>query len=327
MMERRHFLVGMSLAIPTALFAEAQQAEQIHRIGILPPGPIAERMHLWDAFRQGLRELGYTEGRNITLVFPSAEVTPELLSRLADELVRLKVEVIVAATTPAIQAAMNATTSIPIVMAVGADPVASGFVGRLASPGGNVTGQSIISIEMSGKRLALLKEAVPRVTRVAVLSDATSISSAPQRREMEVAAQALGLKLQVLEVRNPAEIEAAFRAAVKWHAGALIVVDSPFLFTYTRRIAALAEMSRLPMMSGLGEFAQAGGLVAYGPNIPDLYRRAATYVDMIFKGAKPADLPIEQPTKFELVINLKTAKALGLTIPQSLLLRADQVIE
>jgi len=321
-------IITLTLGLLTApLAAEAQQAAKVARIGILPPGPISERAHLWAAFRQGLRELGYVEGQNITLVFPSGEVRPERLPHLAAELVSLKVDVIVAATAVAVHAAKEATKTIPIVMPVTTDPVETGLVASLARPGGNITGLTPIASELSGKRLQLLKTVVPGASRIAVLSNPTSPGVPPQMRATEVAARALGVQLQSLEVRGPDDFETAFQAATKGRVAALIALDDPLVFTHRIRIVKLTARSRLPAMYGLTGFVEAGGLMSYGPNLADMYRRAATYVDKILKGAKPADLPVEQPTKFEFVVNLKTAKALGLTIPQSVLIRADEVIQ
>ena len=313
------------LAAPLATHAE--QAAKVYRIGILPPGPISPRMHLWEAFRQGLRELGYVEGHNIALVIRSPEQGPEQLPDLAAELVRLKVDVIVTAGTVGAQAAQQATRTIPIVMALSADPVETGLVSSLARPGGNTTGLSLISRELSGKRLELLRAVVPRVSRIAVLFDPTDPGGAVQMRETEAAARALGVQLQRLDVRGPGDFEKAFQAATRGRAGALLVFDAALTFSYRTQIVALASKSRLPAMYGLTGLAEAGGLMSYGANIVDMYRRAAVYVDKILKGAKPADLPVEQPTRFELVINMKTAKTLGLTFPQSILIRADQVIQ
>jgi len=313
------------LAAPLATHAE--QAAKVYRIGILPPGPISPRMHLWEAFRQGLRELGYVEGHNIALVIRSPEQGPEQLPDLAAELVRLKVDVIVTAGTVGAQAAQQATRTIPIVMALSADPVETGLVSSLARPGGNTTGLSLISRELSGKRLELLRAVVPRVSRIAVLFDPTDPGGAVQMRETEAAARALGVQLQRLDVRGPGDFEKAFQAATRGRAGALLVFDAALTFSYRTQIVDLASKNRLPAMYGLTGLAEAGGLMSYGANIVDMYRRAAVYVDKILKGAKPADLPVEQPTRFELVINMKTAKTLGLTFPQSILIRADQVIQ
>ena len=307
--------------------AEAQQeAMKIARIGILPPGPISERVHLWQAFRQGLSELGYVEGKNIVLVFPSGEIKTERFSDLAAELVSLKVDVIVAPTTPAL-AVMHATSTIPIVIPVAVDPVENRLVASLARPGGNVTGLSSISTDLSGKRLELLKTVVPRVSRVSVLSNPTSKPVPRQMRETMLAAQALRIHLQPLDVRTQDDFDRVFQAAKKDRAGALIVLDDFFVFTHRTQIVKLAAKGQLPAIYGFNEFVEAGGLMSYAANLSDMYRRAATYVDKILKGAKPADLPIEQPTKFELAINLKTAKQIGLTIPQSVLYQADKVIK
>ncbi len=321
-------ILALSLGLVAApLPAGAQQPAKVYRIGYLTAGPISPRMHLVEAFRQGLGELGYMEGHNFALVTRSAERGPEQLSDRAAELVRLNVDVIVAVTTPAVQAAQQATGMIPIVMVSVADPVATGFVASLARPGGNTTGLSILSAELSGKRLQLLKEVVPRVSRVAVFWNPANPSNALQIGETKVAAQALGVQLQPLELRGPQDLESAFQAATRGRAGALIMLDDPLFFTHRTPIVALAAKSRLPAMYGLTGFVEAGGLMSYGTNLSDLHRRAATYVDKILKGAKPADLPVEQPTRFELVVNMKTAKALGITFPQSILVRADQVIQ
>ncbi len=320
-------LVVLALGILAApLAAEAQQPAKVYRIGILSPGPISPRMHLWGAFRQGLRDLGYVEGQNLALIIRSPEQGPEQLPGLAAELVDLKVDVIVTATDPAVRVAKEATKAIPIVMANTADPVESGLVSSLARPGANITGLSLISPELAGKRLELLREVVPKVSRVGVLLPSPSPSITPQMKQAEVAARSLGMQLQGLEVRTPNDFERAFQAAIRARAGALLTLDSALLYTHRTRIVDLAAKNRLPAMYGLTGFAEAGGLMSYGANLVHMYRRAATFVDKILKGAKPADLPVEQPTRFELVINLKTAKALGLTIPQSVLVRADQVI-
>jgi putative ABC transport system substrate-binding protein len=284
-------------------------------------------MHLVKAFQDGLRQLGYIEGQNITFVIRSPEEGGKPLADLAAELVSLNVNVIVTAGPPATRAAKNATGTIPIVMATMGDPVESGFVASLARPGGNVTGLSLMAPELAGKRLQLLKEVVPRASRVAMLSNPTNPGSALTVRETEAAARVLGVQLQPLEMRAPEEIDRAFEAAIRGRASALIVVDNPLVLSHRARIVALAAKSRLPAIYGFREVVEAGGLMSYAADLSDLLRRAATYVDKILKGAKPADLPVEQPTKFEFVINLKTAKALGLTIPQAILFRADQVIQ
>jgi putative ABC transport system substrate-binding protein len=288
---------------------------------------VAPRAHLFEAFRQGLRDLGYTEGQNIAIELRSAEGQFEKLPELAAELVRLPVDVIVTATTPASLAAKQATTTIPIVMAVVVDAVGSGLVASLSRPGGNITGLDLLSADIAGKRLEILKESVPRASRVAALRDPRNPASARQWAETQIAARTLGIQLQSLEVRATGELESAFRAATTERADALIALDDAFLFTHQALIADLAAKHRVPVISGFREFVEAGGLMAYGTHLPALYRRAATYVDRILKGARTADLPVEQPTQFELLINLKAAKALGLTFPQTILIRADQVIQ
>ena len=283
-------------------------------------------MHLWEAFRKGLHELGYIEGQNIAFEFPSAEVQPERLPDLAAELVRLKVDVIVAAGAPAIIAAKAATNMIPIIMPVANAPVETGFVASLARPGGNITGLSLISADLSGKRLQLLKELAPSASRIAVLSYPAMPTDAPQVRETEAAARGVGVQLQRLEVRGLDDLETTFRAATEGRAAGLVVLDHAFFFSHRARIAEFAARSGLPAIYGFREFVVDGGLISYAANLTDMYRRAATYVDRILKGAKPADLPVEQPMKFELVINLKTAKALGITIPPLVLFQADEII-
>jgi putative tryptophan/tyrosine transport system substrate-binding protein len=310
--------------LATIHLAEAQQPKKVPRIGILPPGPITERMHLWEAFRQSLREMGYVEGQNIFLVFPSGEVNPERLPHLAAELVRLKVDVIVAPSA-SVRAAMNATRTIPIVTPINSDLVR--IVGSLARPGGNVTGLTALASDLSGKRLELLKEVVPEVSRIAVLSSPSNAVVRPQIRETEITARAFGVQLERLEVSGPDDFEMAFQAARKKRAGALIALDVAFFFTHRAQMVKLAVKSRLPAIYAFKEFVDAGGLMSYAANLVDLYRRAAVYVDKILKGRKPADLPVEQPTKFELVINLKAAKQIGLTIPPNVLVRADKVIK
>ena len=311
------------------LAAEAQPAAKVFRIGLLgsssPTSPEASR--IWEGFFQGLRELGYVEGQNILIEGRFYGDRTERLPALAVELVRLKVDVIVAQGPPAPEAAQRATSTIPIVMTVHQDPVGSGLVASLARPGRNVTGLSVLSTELVGKRLQLLKEAVPGLSRVAVLWDPTHPTATLQLREAEVAARSLKVQLQVLEARAPGDFAGAFSAMTNGRAGGLIFLGGLMFFVERTRIVELAAQSRLPAIYGAKENAEAGGLMAYGPNLRESYRRAATYVDKILKGAKPAELPVERPTKFELVINMKTAKALGLTIPQSVLERADQIIE
>jgi ABC-type uncharacterized transport system substrate-binding protein len=325
-MDRRTFLAATGavlLAVPVG--ATAQQAGKVPRIGFLGvfAGPN------FDAFRQALRELGWVEGQNIVIDYRSAEGRLDRLPDLAAELVRLKVDIIVAVATQGVAAAKNATETIPIVMISGsADPVGLGFIASLARPGGNVTGLSYsVGPEIAGKGLGLLKEIVPKVRRVAILSNPASPVQPLFIREVKTAAPSLGVQLQLLEVRGPDEFDSAFSAMAKERVGALLVVADSMLIFHQKRLVDLAARSRLPVACGTRESVEAGGLMSYGPSVRDLFRRAATYVDKILKGAKPGDLPVEQPTKFELVINLKTAKALGLTIPRSLLGRADEVIE
>src|SRR6266404_8752904 len=307
----------LTLSIPAA----AQQPGKMSLIGYLSrgSGPGANE----EIFRQGLRSLGYIEGQTIVIESRFAHEKLDRLPELAAELVRLKVAIIVAgAGAPTVQAAKTATTTIPVVMANVNDPVALGFVASLARPGGNITGLSNLSPEIGGKQLELLKEAVPKISRVAVLSRIPV-----NLTEMEVAARPLGLQLEVLEVRGPDDIESAFDAAKEKRANALLVPASSVLAPHRKRVNDLAAQNRLPAICFTPVWAEDGCLLAYGPNTSEFYRRAATYVDKILKGAKPADLPVEQPKKFEFVINLKTAKQLGLTIPQSVLFRADKVIK
>jgi putative tryptophan/tyrosine transport system substrate-binding protein len=329
-MNRRTFLgtlAGALLAAPLA--AEAQQAGKVWRIGSLntSPIPVPDQNPIWDAFRYRLRELGYIEGQNLTIEYRTTGGPADRLPDLAVELIRLNVDVIVVPATQAALVAKQATRTIPIVLAAGVNPVETGLVKSLARPGGNLTGLSVSGGEVSGKRLELLREVIPKVSRVAVLLDPTNPAHAVFWKDTERAAEKLHLRLQRVTARAPEEIEAAFWAMAKARAEALVVFTEPMLYAQRDRLADLAARNRLPTINMIKGHAEAGDLIAYGPDYRDLYRRVAEIVDKILKGAKPADLPIEQPTKFELVINLKTAKALGLTIPQSLLLRADQVIE
>jgi putative tryptophan/tyrosine transport system substrate-binding protein len=310
-------LLGVAvLGMP--LPGEAQQAARLPRIGFLAGGSLSDPRFppFIEAFRQGLRELGHVEGRNIDIEFRWAEGHYDRLPALAAELVRLKVNVIVAAGPNAIQAAKQATETIPIVMAAVVDPVATGFVASLARPGANITGISNMLPEMVGKQLELLKEILPKVSRVALLANPTNPASPQLVRHAHDAARTLGVRLQPLEARNSSEIDSALAAITSERAGAVIVLADTVLLDHRTRIADYAIRRRLPTVFGFREFAEAGGLLAYGPSLADGYRRAATYVDKILKGAKPADLPIGQPTTFELVINLQTAKALGLAIPR-----------
>jgi putative ABC transport system substrate-binding protein len=313
------FVLSILLALPAA---DAQQAKKGYRIGYLSHRPGIGPSE--EAFRQGLRTLGYFEGENIVIEWRFAKGAADRLHDLASDLVRLKVDVIVVPGTQAIQATKQATSTIPIIFPTAGDPVASGLVASLARPGGNITGFSILNPEMSGKRVELLKEALPRISRVAVIHDPNPPRSF---KETQTAGQLLGLKLQSLEVRDASDVERAFSVMSRERPDALSTLEHPFLLVHQRRILELAARSRLPGFHPNTDWVEAGGLMSYGPNLRDNYRRAATYVDKILKGAKPGDLPVEQPTKFELVINLKTAKALGLKIPQSILIRADQVIQ
>jgi putative ABC transport system substrate-binding protein len=327
---RRAFLgtlAGALLAAPLA--AGAQQAAKVYRLGLLggsPPNSPGGR-RAWEGFFLGMRELGYVEGQNILVEGRWYGDHTDRLPALAAELVRLKVDVIVAGAAPAPEAAQRATSTIPIVMAIHIDPVGSGLVASLAKPGRNITGLSTLAPELTGKRLQLLKEVVPGISRVAVLSNPTVPSQALEVKEAKVAAGSLKVQLQLLEARAPGDFAGAFSAMMKERAGGVIVINSSMFNAERTRIAELAAQSRVPAISSLREFAEAGGLMAYGINLGENFRRAATYVDKILKGTKPADLPVEQPSKFELIINLKTAKALGLTIPPSLLQRADEVIQ
>jgi putative ABC transport system substrate-binding protein len=309
--------------------AEAQQAAKVPRIGYVSTN-LAANPRLAEAFRQGLRDLGYVEGRDVVIEYRSAEGKLDRFPTLAAELVALKVDVIVAANTRAALAAKHVTRTLPIVFATAVDPVTNGLVTSLARPGGNVTGLSNLAPELVGKCLELLKQAVPRVSRVAALWQPGGYSERTEKdmlKEAEVAAQALGVRLQFVEVRGPEDFDRAFSKMTGARADALTVLTSVIFASERRRLVDLAAKNRLPAVYPGREFVDAGGLIAYGSDLADLNRRAATYVDKILKGAKPADLPVEQPTKFELVINLKTAKALGLTIPQPVRARADQVIE
>jgi len=315
-----------TLILASGYTSEAQQPKKVPRIGFMigtSPSIIPDRI---EGFRRGLRELGYVEGKNVVIEYRVAEGKVERLPNLLAELVRLKVDVIV---TGGIvnHAAKQATTTIPIVIAFDGDPVGNGLVASLARPGGNITGLSALYPELSGKQLELLKETVPRLSRVVVIGELNNPGNSEVLREMELAAKAFGVKLQSLDVRDLKDIETAFRAASKARANAVIVLAGTIVLVHRAQITTLAIKSRLPAMYPRPEFVEDGGLMTYGPSIADLYRRAATYVDKILKGAKPADLPVEQPMKFEFVINLKTAKQIGLTIPPNVLARADKVIK
>jgi len=327
-MNRRAFLsavMGGVFATPRA--AGAQQLSKVPRIGLLGTDSPAGAANRLEDFRQGLRDLGYVEGQNIAIEYRWAEGRVERVPDLAAQLVGLKVDVIVATSSPMALAAKKATRTIPIVFVTAADPVASGLVAGIARPGGNVTGVSLLAPEIVARQLQLLKEAVPTVSRVAVLSNPGNSYTTLLVKEIEAAARSLGVRVEIVEVRGVDAFDSAFSAVTKARPGALFVLFDPMFFAHRKRIAEIANKNRLPAMYPHKEYAEAGGLIAYGVDLRDNFRRAATYVDKILKGAKPADLPVEQPAKFELVINLKTAKALGLTIPPSLLQRADQVIE
>ncbi len=326
MTTRRAFIGTLAGALAAPLVAEAQAPAKVPRIGFLSPLSRTDDPRL-EAFLQGLRELGYVEGQTIAIEYHFAEGRPERLPALAAELVRLKVDVIVTAAPAASEAAKQATSTIPIVFGVAGDPVAVGLVASLARPGGNITGLASIAPEVVGKQLELLKEVAPKVSRVAILQNPSNPGHPVVLRQAESAARALGVQLHIVEARIPSEIEAAFAAMRSHRAGGVLVLRDALFLAQRTQIAALAAKSRLPAVYGFREQAEAGGLMAYGANVSLMYWRAATYVDKILKGARPADLPVEQPTKFELVINLKTAKALGLTIPPSLLQRADEVIQ
>jgi len=319
------FLLVAALILVSFQFGEAQQASgKIPRIGYLAGGLGAATRT--ETFKQGLRDLGYVEGKNIIIEYRNAEGKIERYSDLVADLVGLKVDVIFTSSTPGALAAKNATKTIPIVFTNVGDPVANGLVASLARPGGNITGLSTLAPELSGKGLELLKETIPKLSRVAVVWNPDNPGKTSSFKETEVAARALRLQLQSLEVRGPKDVEPAFQAARKERAGALIVLRDVVVSSQIRRILELALKNQMPAIYGDRGFVDAGGLMSYGPNIDDLFRRAATYVDKILKGTKPADLPIERPSKFELVINLKTAKQIGLTIPPNVLARADKVL-
>jgi putative ABC transport system substrate-binding protein len=328
-MRRRDFiaLIGGAVAWPIRVGAQ-QPAGKIHRIGYLGSGSFAAVPHLDEAFRQGLHELGWVEGQNIVIDYRFAGGEFDRLPDLAAELVRLNVNIIVAGATPSSAAAKKATDTIPIVMIAAGDPVGVGLIKSLARPGGNVTGLSFsVGMETFGKGLELLKEAVPYARRVAVLSNPANPNQPLAISGISSVAKSLGVELQLLEARDGNQFGGAFEAMAKEHASALLVVADTIYINNRKRLVDLAATSRLPVAYGYKEHVEAGGLISYGPSLSDLWRRAAIFVDKILRGAKPADLPVEQPTKFELVINLKSAKALGLTIPPTMLARADEVIE
>jgi putative tryptophan/tyrosine transport system substrate-binding protein len=326
-MKAKILVYALSVLILAAIhLAEAQQGGKVPRIGILVPGssafPTSAR---YDSFRQGLRELGYIEGKNIFIEIRYAEGKQDQLSDFATELVKLKVDVIVTATTPGVLAVKNATSAIPIVFCAVADPVRAGLVSSLARPGGNITGLSMLNPELGGKRLELLKETFPKITKVAYFRDPTSGTASSTA--IQEAARALGLHLQSLDVRSAKDFDGAFEGVLKERAQALTTAAGPVITINQQRIVAFAAKNRLPAIYPYSEFIDAGGLMFYGVSFSDLFRRAATYVDKILKGAKAADLPVEQPTKFEFVINLITANQIGVTIPPHVLARADRVVK
>ena len=316
-----------SMLLAPCSSAQAQQPTKVPRIGYLSGGSLSSQLYRHEAFRQGLRELGYVEGKNIVIEWRFAEGKLDRLPALAAELVRLKVDVVITGGEAATRPVKEATATIPIVMTQDDDPVGTGFVTSLARPGGNITGLSTLAPERSTKRLELLKEIVSGLSRVAVFGTSTEPSNARALKEIELAAGALGIKLQYRDVLSLKDVEIAFQAAVKERAGAVLMeVSGPISGPHRKEIAEIAVKSRLPVIYGRREPVEAGGLMSYGVSVDDLDRRAATYVDKILKGAKPADLPVEQPKKFEFIINLKAAKQIGLTIPPNVLVRADKVI-
>jgi putative ABC transport system substrate-binding protein len=329
-LKRRSFITLLGGAAAWPIAARAQHlASTIRRVGILIPEsvPTAEALGLLDAFRQGLKETGWIEGQNVAFEYRSAAGKEDVLPKIAAELVQLRLDAILAEGTPAIRAAKDATQSIPIVMAVSNDPIASGFVASLNRPGGNVTGLSVQSSDLAGKRIQLLTEIVPRLARLAVLSNPTNPSHVLAVQQVQTATRSVRIGLDVLEVSAPDKLDDAFARVAAVRADSLVVLPDGMFFGQYRRIVALTTASRLPALFPEKEVVEAGGLMAYGPSIPASFRRAAAYVDKILRGANPADLPVEQPTKFELVINLKTATFLGLTVPPTLLAIAEEVIE
>jgi putative tryptophan/tyrosine transport system substrate-binding protein len=329
-LRRREFIAllgGAAAAWPLA--AHAQQRPNVPRVGYLFSLTESQGRHLWEACRQGLRELGYVEGRNIVVDVRWVAVAGryEQLPGLVAEVERLNVDIIVAAATPTNLAVKAGSGKMPVVFVAVADPLLVGLIASLSRPSGRFTGLSLLTPDMSGKRLELLADAVPNLSSVAILSNPRNPASAVFLDETQIAAQKLRIALHVFEVRNPEEVERAFETAVGRGVAALNVFDDPFIHSHRARIIEFAAKHRLPAIYGTREFADEGGLLAYGPHRPDLYRRSATFVDKILKGAKPADLPVEQPTRFELIVNLKTAKVLGLELPTTMLLRADEVIE
>jgi len=325
MRKKTIFWVLTIALLASATVATAQQSARIPRIGFLGSDPTAVAARI-EALRQGLRELGYFEGKNILIDYRYAEDKLDRFPALAAELVRLKVDVIVTGGPGSTRSAKEATTTIPIVMAQDTDPVATGFVASLARPGGNITGLATYAPEISGKQLELLKEIAPKLLAVAIFGTANIPGQAQMRKEAELAASALAVKHRYIDVQNSKDVERAFRSAVKERADAVLALLSPVLNSQRQQVVDIATKSRLPVIYPFAAFVDASGLASYGVSYPDLYRRAATFVDKILKGAKPADLPVEQPKKFEFIVNLKAAKAIGLTIPPNVLARADRVI-
>jgi putative ABC transport system substrate-binding protein len=323
---KKNIVVTLAAVLLTTVYlAAAQQPGKIPRLGVLTGGSASSDSTRIQAFVQGLREFGWVERQNIVIEYRYAEGRLDRLKKLAVELMASRVDIIIAQAPAAVRAAKNATSTIPIVMAHGGDPVAQGFVASLARPGGNVTGLSNFSAELGGKRLELLTEALPNVSRVAVIWNPDAPGPVLSFKELEIAAKALKVPIESLQVRGPNDFEGAFQAA-RERAGSLVVIQDVVTVTHLKRIVDLAAKNRLPAIYMEKEWAEAGGLMSYGANQADLHRRAAIYVDKILKGAKPADIPVEQPTKFELIINLKAAKQIGLTIPSNVLARADKVI-
>jgi putative ABC transport system substrate-binding protein len=329
-MDRRTFLGTLTIGLFAApLVAEAQQSDRVRRLGLLLPyvqsDPQAQARV--NAFTAALQERGWTDGRNVRLEFRYTEGQRDRLPALAADLARQSVDAIVTAGTESTDAARKATKTIPIVMAAVGDPIAAGFIASLARPGANITGASLLATELTAKRLQLLKEILPALTRVAVFWSAANVSVVQKLKQIQAAAPQFGVQLHPFELRAPDDLDKGFESAVQFGAQAVMTTEDAIQISYRARVVELGKQHKMPVASEFAEFAQAGALISFGPSILEQFRDAASYVDKLFKGAKPGDLPVEQATRFELVINLKTAKALGLTIPQSVLLRADQVIE